>query len=91
MQMMQAGQRVVDNPIYLSDMGAALTGADSQELQDVLEEANVSHAVVSRRRFLNQHCNHRLFCENKYIFYLSNNFTDSEASLQIFVTTEEGI
>ncbi|XP_040181658.1 lon protease homolog, mitochondrial [Rana temporaria] len=41
MQMMQAGQRVVDNPIYLSDMGAALTGADSNELQDVLEETNI--------------------------------------------------
>lgn len=40
--MMQAGQRVVDNPIYLSDMGAALTGAESHELQDVLEETNVS-------------------------------------------------
>ncbi|KAF3835637.1 hypothetical protein F7725_028195 [Dissostichus mawsoni] len=40
LQMMQAGQRVVDNPIYLSDMGAALTGAESQELQDVLEETN---------------------------------------------------
>uniref|UniRef100_A0A673FWU2 Lon protease homolog n=1 Tax=Sinocyclocheilus rhinocerous TaxID=307959 RepID=A0A673FWU2_9TELE len=32
LQMMQAGQRVVDNPIYLSDMGAALTGAESHEL-----------------------------------------------------------
>ncbi|XP_034387164.1 lon protease homolog, mitochondrial [Cyclopterus lumpus] len=41
LQMMQAGQRVVDNPIYLSDMGAALTGAESQELQDVLEEVNI--------------------------------------------------
>ncbi|XP_053559005.1 lon protease homolog, mitochondrial isoform X1 [Bombina bombina] len=41
MQMMQAGQRVVDNPIYLSDMGAALTGAESHELQDVLEETNI--------------------------------------------------
>lgn len=47
---MQAGQRVVDNPIYLSDMGAALTGAESHELQDVLEETNVSvrPAVLSR-------------------------------------------
>lgn len=44
LQMMQAGQRVVDNPIYLSDMGAALTGAESHELQDVLEEINVSSA-----------------------------------------------
>ena len=42
LQMMQAGQRVVDNPIYLSDMGAALTGAESHELQDVLEEISVS-------------------------------------------------
>lgn len=42
LQMMQAGQRVVDNPIYLSDMGAALTGAESHELQDILEETNVS-------------------------------------------------
>lgn len=41
LQMMQAGQRVVDNPIYLSDMGAALTGAESQELQDILEETSV--------------------------------------------------
>ncbi|CAN0320950.1 unnamed protein product [Lampetra planeri] len=40
-QMMQAGQRVIDNPIYLSDMGAALTGAESHELQDVLEETNI--------------------------------------------------
>lgn len=44
LQMMQAGHRVVDNPIYLSDMGAALTGAESHELQDVLEETNVSAA-----------------------------------------------
>lgn len=45
--MMQAGQRVVDNPIYLSDMGAALTGAESHELQDVLEETNVSGQGLS--------------------------------------------
>lgn len=42
---MQAGQRVVDNPIYLSDMGAALTGAESHELQDILEEMHVSTAA----------------------------------------------
>ncbi|CAL1594491.1 unnamed protein product [Knipowitschia caucasica] len=41
LQMMQAGQRVVDNPIYLSDMGAALTGAESQELQEILEETDI--------------------------------------------------
>uniref|UniRef100_A0A674PI92 Lon protease homolog, mitochondrial n=1 Tax=Takifugu rubripes TaxID=31033 RepID=A0A674PI92_TAKRU len=41
LQMVQAGQRVVDNPIYLSDMGAALTGAESHELQDILEEMHI--------------------------------------------------
>lgn len=32
----------MDNPVYLSDLGAALTGADAQELQQVLEEMDVS-------------------------------------------------
>ncbi|XP_064475268.1 lon protease homolog, mitochondrial-like isoform X2 [Ornithodoros turicata] len=41
-QMIQAGQRVVDNPVYLSDLGAALTGAESHELQQILEETNIS-------------------------------------------------
>lgn len=50
LQMMQAGQRVVDNPIYLSDMGAALTGAESHELQDVLEETNVSAPSRAQHR-----------------------------------------
>uniref|UniRef100_A0A8D0DB04 Lon protease homolog, mitochondrial n=1 Tax=Sander lucioperca TaxID=283035 RepID=A0A8D0DB04_SANLU len=50
LQMMQAGQRVVDNPIYLSDMGAALTGAESQELQDVLEETNVEEKIKQTHR-----------------------------------------
>ncbi|CAL7945332.1 unnamed protein product [Xylocopa violacea] len=41
-QMLHQGQRVVDNPVYLSDLGAALTGADAQELQQVLEEMDIS-------------------------------------------------
>lgn len=40
-QMIQSGQRVVDNPVYLSDLGAALTAADPKELQEILEEVNV--------------------------------------------------
>ncbi|XP_011883137.1 PREDICTED: lon protease homolog, mitochondrial isoform X2 [Vollenhovia emeryi] len=40
-QMLHQGQRVVDNPVYLSDLGAALTGADAQELQEVLEEMDI--------------------------------------------------
>lgn len=39
--MMHQGQRVVDNPVYLSDLGAALTAAESKELQEVLEEMDV--------------------------------------------------
>uniref|UniRef100_A0A8C0H1D9 Lon protease homolog, mitochondrial n=1 Tax=Chelonoidis abingdonii TaxID=106734 RepID=A0A8C0H1D9_CHEAB len=50
LQMMQAGQRVVDNPIYLSDMGAALTGAESHELQDILEETNVEEKIKQTHR-----------------------------------------
>ena len=40
-QMLHQGQRVVDNPVYLSDLGAALTGAEAAELQAVLEETDV--------------------------------------------------
>lgn len=45
-QMLHQGQRVVDNPVYLSDLGAALTGADAQELQQVLEEMDVRYASL---------------------------------------------
>jgi len=47
-QMLHQGQRVVDNPVYLSDLGAALTGADAQELQQVLEEMDVSISSLYR-------------------------------------------
>ena len=40
-QMLHQGHRVVDNPVYLSDLGAALTGAEPAELQAVLEEMDV--------------------------------------------------
>lgn len=43
-QMLHTGQRVVDNPVYLSDLGAALTGAEAFELQQVLEEMDVSES-----------------------------------------------
>lgn len=39
--LMHGGQRVLDNPTYLSDLGAALTSADAKEQQEVLEELNV--------------------------------------------------
>ncbi|XP_012261810.2 lon protease homolog, mitochondrial isoform X2 [Athalia rosae] len=45
-QMLHQGQRVVDNPVYLSDLGAALTGADAQELQQVLEEVDIPKRLM---------------------------------------------
>ena len=39
--MLQLGQRVVDNPVYLSDLGAALTSGDSKDLHGVLAETNI--------------------------------------------------
>ncbi|XP_047489502.1 lon protease homolog, mitochondrial-like [Penaeus chinensis] len=40
-QMIQHGQRVVDNPVYLADLAASLTSANSIELQQVLEETKI--------------------------------------------------
>lgn len=34
---MEAGKKVVDSPLHLADFGAALTSADSQQMQAVLE------------------------------------------------------
>ena len=45
-QLIQAGQRVVDNPVYLSDLGAALTSAESHELQEILEEMNITKRLM---------------------------------------------
>lgn len=45
-QMIQAGQRVIDNPVYLSDLAAALTGAEPHELQQVLEETNIPKRLL---------------------------------------------
>ncbi|XP_024081495.1 lon protease homolog, mitochondrial-like isoform X1 [Cimex lectularius] len=45
-QMLHQGQRVVDNPVYLSDLGAALTGAEPAELQAVLEEVDVPKRLM---------------------------------------------
>jgi Lon-like ATP-dependent protease len=43
--MLHLGQRVVDNPVYLSDLGASLTGGDTKELLQVLSEPNVQEGV----------------------------------------------
>lgn len=51
-QMLHQGQSVVENPVYLSDLGASLTGAEPEELQQVLEETDVRIEIISCR--LNQ-------------------------------------
>ncbi|XP_049812464.1 lon protease homolog, mitochondrial-like [Schistocerca nitens] len=45
-QMLHQGERVVDNPVYLSDLGAALTGAEPQELQEVLSEMDIPKRLM---------------------------------------------
>ncbi|XP_050349891.1 lon protease homolog, mitochondrial isoform X2 [Nymphalis io] len=44
--MLAQGQRVVDNPVYLGDLGAALTGAEPHELQAVLEEMDIPKRLM---------------------------------------------
>merc|ERR1719187_955311 len=51
-QMLQFGQRVVDNPVYLSDLGAALTGGETQELMAVLEEPDVPARLMLALKLL---------------------------------------
>ena len=41
-QMLNQGPKFIDSPVYLSDLGAALTAAEPQELQQVLEEMDAS-------------------------------------------------
>lgn len=51
-QMLQFGQRVVDNPVYLSDLGAALTGGETGELMEVLEEQEVPSRLMLSLKLL---------------------------------------
>lgn len=39
--MLHQNQRVVDNPVYLCDLGASLSAAEPHELQAIMEETNV--------------------------------------------------
>ncbi|XP_053684169.1 lon protease homolog, mitochondrial isoform X2 [Sabethes cyaneus] len=45
-QMLQQNQRVVDNPIYLCDLGASLSAADPPELQEILEEMDIPKRLM---------------------------------------------
>ena len=46
------GQRVVDNPVYLSDLGAALTNGDAKDQQEVLEEMNIPNRLMLSLKLL---------------------------------------
>ncbi|XP_055619677.1 lon protease homolog, mitochondrial isoform X2 [Toxorhynchites rutilus septentrionalis] len=45
-QMLSQNQRVVDNPVYLCDLGASLSAADPAELQEILEEMNIPKRLM---------------------------------------------
>ncbi|XP_034656482.1 lon protease homolog, mitochondrial isoform X4 [Drosophila subobscura] len=40
-QMLHQNQRVVENPVYLCDLGASLSSGDPEELQNILEESDI--------------------------------------------------
>ncbi|XP_062554514.1 lon protease homolog, mitochondrial isoform X1 [Armigeres subalbatus] len=45
-QMLNQNQRVVDNPVYLCDLGASLSAADPSELQEILEEMDIPKRLM---------------------------------------------
>lgn len=45
-QMLHQNQRVVDNPVYLCDLGASLSAADPPELQAIMEEMDVPKRLM---------------------------------------------
>lgn len=51
-QMLNTEHKVVDNLVYLSDLGAALTGASPKELQEVLEETDVCKSRIHFYHFI---------------------------------------
>ncbi|KRZ08674.1 Lon protease -like protein, mitochondrial [Trichinella zimbabwensis] len=46
MQNLPTTQRVVDNPVFLSDLGCMLTSAKAEEMQNVLEEMNIKSRLM---------------------------------------------
>jgi Lon-like ATP-dependent protease len=50
--LLQNGQRVAENPVYLSDLGAAITNADAKEQQEVLEELDIHNRLMLSLKLL---------------------------------------
>ena len=45
----EQGRVAIDHPVYMCDLGAALSAGDSRELQEVMEEKNVSLPYYHRK------------------------------------------
>jgi Lon-like ATP-dependent protease len=45
-QMLHQNQRVVDNPVYLCDLGASLSAAEPAELQAIMEEMDIPKRLM---------------------------------------------
>lgn len=45
-QMLHQNQRVVDNPVYLCDLGASLSAAEPEDLQKILEEMDIPKRLL---------------------------------------------
>lgn len=45
-QMLHQNQRVVDNPVYLCDLGASLSAAEPAELQAIMEEVDIPERLM---------------------------------------------
>lgn len=45
-QMLHQNQRVVDNPVYLCDLGASLSAAEPSELQAIMEEMDINKRLM---------------------------------------------
>lgn len=45
-QMLHQNQRVVDNPVYLCDLGASLSAAEPAELQAIMEEMDIPERLM---------------------------------------------
>ncbi|XP_053955007.1 lon protease homolog, mitochondrial isoform X1 [Anastrepha ludens] len=45
-QMLHQNQRVVDNPVYLCDLGASLSAAEPEELQKIMEEMEIPKRLL---------------------------------------------
>ncbi|XP_055383552.1 lon protease homolog, mitochondrial isoform X2 [Condylostylus longicornis] len=41
-QMLHQNQRIIDNPVYLADLGASLSAAEPNELQGIMDETDIS-------------------------------------------------